>query len=116
MGPVTYITSDVDEERNVLEVIVLTRLTEEVNSNRIMLNYAAGRAAFETSLKQRDLIAAAAEEHDITWMEGPFKRNPLQIFPDAENVDYEFNIVSNEVYGRTPAGETRFEHKWMVPL
>lgn len=116
MGPVTYIESDVDEDRGVMEVIVLTRLTENANSNRIMLNYAATRAALNAPLKERELIAAAADEHDIIWREGPFKRNPLQVFPEAENVDYEFNIVKNEVFGRTPANETRFMHKWTIPL
>ena len=116
MGAVTYVTSEVDEDRGVLEVIVLTRMGEQANSNRIMLNYAASRAAGHTSAPQRALKAAAAKEHDITWVEGPFTRNPLQMFPEAENIDYEFMLVSNDEFGRTPVGETRFMHKWTLPL
>lgn len=115
MGPVTYVTSEIDRDK--LVVTVLTRLGEEANSTRVAMNYAAGRAAAHAGgVKQRVLMAAAAEEHDVTWVEGPFKRSPLRMFPDAEAVDYNFYLVSNETFGRTPIGETRFAHEWRIPL
>lgn len=116
MGPVTYVTSEVDEQAGVMEVTVLTRGGEEINSRRTLLNYAAGRAAVEAPLKQRELMAAAAETHGVTWREGPFSRSPVQVYPESEGVDYEFNVVNSQVFERIPGGETRFMHKWTIPL
>lgn len=116
MGVVTYISDEIDEDNDEMVVTVLTRMGEQANSNRIMMNYAATRAAIRTGLKQRQLQAAAAEEHGLSWREGPFKKSPVQAFPESEEIEYEFSVVKNEEFNRTPLNETRFMHRWTVPL
>lgn len=88
MGVLTYINHDVDEDGEVLRIFAKTKFG--IN-NRAALNRVATRAAADSSVGQRDLVAAAYDEEgiELAWREGPFGLiEPEEKFENAKKISY----------------------------
>lgn len=88
MGVLTYISSEYDDEKDEQIIYAVTKFG--INS-RSTLNRIAGRAAVETGVGQRTLVAAAYDKEgiDLVWNKGlGVVISPEEKFPDAQQIEY----------------------------
>lgn len=111
MGIITNITDEYDNEAE--EHIIKVRTKFEI-SQLSSLNRIAARATLKTGVCQRTLVAAAADEYNISIREGPFVVDPQDRYEQAKDIEYSQRMVSSDQLAVELKGEEAL-HTWRIP-